>query len=247
MKRIILAILGVGFIALPLYLYATSVGKANGVSETSVGKVMGLGWYTGTQTLGTVNGMTADASSQSHTYNSSNADGYVGKYSMTSWDDAHDGATGNEVLKDDSYTSQAGAYKVGLYWGCRRVFFYFDTSSIPDNATITDVKLHMYGYSAGTNQVVCALKGTQADTLANEEYDSYTGSPYGTCTWAVNAWNVITFNAQGRADINLTGVTKICVMEYTHDFLDSGSTVSNMFGLYFNEDANHKPYLEVYY
>jgi hypothetical protein len=50
-----------GILLIPLMLNAASVGSINGVPAANVGSLNGLNWQSGTKTLGTVGGLTAEA------------------------------------------------------------------------------------------------------------------------------------------------------------------------------------------
>jgi len=193
-----------------------------------------------------------------NTYYSSTADGYVRYFNAETWDEAHDAETGTEVStitqKNDWMIAANYTLKDETYY-INRTFFYFDTSDLPDAATITAAVMSLYRYSnaGGDESDVCAMKGTQADTLAEEDFDSFSGSAYGYADWTggVDRYIGITFNAQGRSDINKTGVTKICCREYSHDYLDVPHTDDGLYdnGCYFADQAGttYDPKLEIDY
>jgi len=171
------------------------------------------------------------------TFYSSTSDGYIQCESAT-WSGSRDAGTG--TVKVDNGESFASA--MATTWSTlahtytiTRSFFYFDTSSLPDNATITSVTLSLYKSEYGESYV-SAQKGTQADTLVLADFDSFTGSEYGHAVWTGSAYKSITFNAQGLSDINKTGTTKICTREYNHDYLnvDSGGSLYRN-GAYYSE------------
>jgi hypothetical protein len=142
-----------------------------------------------------------------------------------------------------AYYGYAGT-KFAIY----RSFFYFDTSPLGASAILSAVDLLIYGYT-NKQSSVCAMKGTQADPYGFDDYDAFSGSEYGHVAWAINQYNTISFNAAGIADINKTGVTKICCREYDHDYLDvSPGTSSYSNGCYFADyGADRAPKLVVTY
>lgn len=167
-------------------------------------------------------------------FDSSASDGRVYNY-HTTWSTCRGATTGTSVSSSDTSYAMESSWD-NTYYRIARGFFYFDTSSIPDNAVITAVVLSVYG---GTyyDSNICAQKGTQAGTLTTADFDSFTGSLYGYVTWEANQYNNITFNTQGRSDIDKAGVTKICIREYSHDYLNSQPSGYNRDTIYFNESS----------
>lgn len=164
-----------------------------------------------------------------NTYYSSTSDGYVEESGTVSWADTRGETTGNIVDSDDHFSTvsmQADhSSKVGQ-WRINRSFFYFDTSDLGAGATVTAAVLKLYGYVESSSDV-CAMKGIQADPLTTADYNNFTGSEYVHANWGINAYQTLTFNAQGKSDVETQGTTKICCREYTHDYLDSAPVGTN--------------------
>ena len=99
--------------------------------------------------------------------------------------------------------------------------------------------------------VVVAQKGTQADTLSAADFDNFTGSEYGHVTVSQkNTTYSITLNATGISDVQTaadnSAVAKICLREYTHDYLNSAPTTGvNVSGISFADNSSNKPYIIV--
>lgn len=247
MKRLFLAVLGVVLLALPLY--AASVGKVSGVTETNCGKVSGLAWQTGTQTLGAVNGLTADGSVPAHTYYAS-SDALIGN-NDNDWDTVHDGVNGG----GGSIINSTGVYltenaHIIIGYNIQRSFLYFDTSSIPAGATIIEAKLYLYGASNPYNTDIQVYEGTQADTLTTDDFDNYGSAWSSNIRIVVGQYNVITLNSTALSGIAKGGTTKICLRQYDHDVLD----VAPLTGVYIvsvysidQEGTDKDPYLSVSY
>lgn len=175
------------------------------------------------------------------------ADGKVQK-SGSDWATVRGAASGG--TPDTSSAALVNALRCsdsgGLIW-VGRSFLYFDTSAI--SGTISAAVLNLYGYDTAQS-TVCAQKGTQADTLEAADFDSFTGDEYGhTSGWSTTGYNSITFNSQGRSDINTTGTTKICIREYAHDYANSapGASTSYNCGMYYADQTgtDKDPYLEI--
>ena len=187
------------------------------------------------------------------------ADGYVELTGAAggSWSSVRDASDGDTSSDSDAYCNTSMYVDAALtgppLWQTAyivsRAFFYFDTFGIGADATITACDLKIYGY-LNANTSVSAQKGTQTDSLTTADYDAFSGSEYGNVAWAIDTYNTISFNAQGISDIEKTGTTKICVREYTYDYLNSEPTANYLNGCYFADDLgsngdNRDPYLDI--
>lgn len=134
-----------------------------------------------------------------------------------------------------------------------RLFLYFDTSALGDNDTVTNCDLYFYSRTSYSGNRLCAQKGTQSDTLSIDDLNSYYGSSYGYANVPSDdnwGWSAIYFNATGKSDINKIGVTKICMREYDHDYLNSAPSLyswygTNTDGLYLRDIGSNYPYLSI--
>jgi len=126
-----------------------------------------------------------------------------------------------------------------------RYFEYFNTSSIPQSAIITSVKLHLYAKEYNPEGVgnISAQQGTQATPLSTSDWTSFSGSTYGfvNVTSSTYANYTITFNSQGINNIVEGGITKICLREYALDCLSLPSWY--ILGIVWSGE----PYLEITY
>lgn len=197
---------------------------------------------------------------------STTADGDI-VMGFSGWDGQHDSTQGT-LLYGGAVTTAAAAWTPGAVWTGTgmflfRDFLYFATGTIPDGDVVDDVKLYVYRTSpSGTycgTQSIMAFAGTQSDTLNVLDFDNYTGAHTGgdesasaisdVASGSCGNWSVMTFNAAGRAIINKTGTTKICLREYEHDVLDVsiGTTEipAGMTGTTFADSPTNKPYIIV--
>jgi len=109
-------------------------------------------------------------------------------------------------------------YDIGL----RRVFFLFDTSSLPDNAVISAATLDFYhnshGNTIGGTPGVVLVSSNPASTsaLANADYDQVGSTAYSdtvALTAMTNGSLVrLTLNASGIAAITPTGISKFAMI-----------------------------------
>jgi len=138
------------------------------------------------------------------------ANAHLDVYNVT-YATAHDAATG--TLGPNIDIGQQGGFMV------YRGYVWFDTSAIPDDATITSAILHLRGSSdhSDTNFNIVIQGGMPAHpeaTLVTTDYNMthYSGN-YGqmnTSAFAIGD-NPITLTAGGLALINVTGTTKFCL------------------------------------
>lgn len=147
---------------------------------------------------------------------------------------------------------QGGDYRI------YRCFFRFDLSAIPAAAEIISAYFWMSTYTNAASAVGCQ-RGTQGLSLDMDNFNSFTGSSFGSGTW--HAYdplkpkeNTILFNAAGLTYIQARfGYTaKICAREWHKDYLNVAPTepdgeIRN--GLFFSEEsqATRKPQLEITY
>lgn len=189
------------------------------------------------------------------TYTETAADGWVSNSALNNWTAAHDNATGeNSGTTGVNHWVDAGTWGSAnnTVYAIDRIFLYFDTTALPDSANITNVVLSLYRPADFTyTSNVSVQKGTQADNLTTADYSSFSGSLYGYVSWSpFNNYKNITFNAAGIADINKAGITKLCVREYNHDYLNVSPvydyTYLNYINLY-ERGAGYYPLLTITY
>jgi hypothetical protein len=123
-------------------------------------------------------------------------------------------AVSGTVSSTDGYLGQLTGYTV------HRLFLFFDTSAIPDDATVTSATLSLYGKTdLSTTDFLMTVQNGQptypTDPLAttdyNKAYYSDDGGSLTTDGLSTVAYNDITLNSTGESWISLTGTTKLCV------------------------------------
>jgi hypothetical protein len=101
-----------------------------------------------------------------------------------------------------------------------RGFLFFNTSAIPDGATITATTLRLYGETdVSTQDFTIVLQNGQpmnpSDPLQNINYfyGNYSGNGgfLNTSSFSVIGYNSISLNNSGKSWINKTGITKLCL------------------------------------
>jgi len=193
------------------------------------------------------------------TFYSSSGDGYVKYANAADWATAQGSADGNAVdytSADNGEFCEVGIEGDGQY-RITRGFLPFDTSGLPDTATILAATLSIY---ADSNVIdddndgddwINIVQASQAATnqLVNGDYDTCGDSVDDPTEGATridigninaNQYNTWTLNATGRGWISKTGYTKLGVRE-GHDCLDNayvgGTGTYNRMGAYNSEET----------
>lgn len=190
--------------------------------------------------------------------------------SQTAWDEFHDETTG-EALQTGSTQHDCGIGHNGKYYGYR-AHLSFDTSAIPDAATITNSSFNVYlstitdnlGGVDGALTIGPSL-GPDNAALSNSYFGDIgtddgvtTGQAYvtpnlkfaddtdlGSLTAA--AYNSIDFNATGLTYISKTGYTKVAMKE-GHDTNDTFPNSNSLSRWTWNSsESTNDPYLEITY
>ncbi|MBI4714053.1 DNRLRE domain-containing protein, partial [Candidatus Uhrbacteria bacterium] len=198
-------------------------------------------------------------------------DGWIYKNSA-SWDTAHDATSGGYTSSTGTY-GQVGTYKSTSSYFIARSFLPFDTSSIPDDATVTSAALNVYVYLK-TNQdndgddFVSVVQASQPNTSTLSTADYYLAGSVNSPTEGIDTnerkdiTNVTTYsylsftlNTTGLGWISKIDATKLALRE-GHDVIDSAFTSSSTTATTYNRllyrsseysGVSYDPYLEVTY
>lgn len=164
--------------------------------------------------------------------------------------------------------AQAAAGGSATDWMIGRNHLHFDTSSLPDGATIVSARLRLYGHAVyvksghSSSSVVVLLEShTPAGSPLTESPDTYTLSNDNCgstelaarkthAAWVDNGYNDFDLNTAGKAIINKTGTTRFCLRQAC-DVDNSPPAVGAAHAFYFypsEESGTSKdPILEVTY
>lgn len=156
----------------------------------------------------------------------------------------------------DAHFENVGQAWVDPNYHIYRDGFFFDTSSIPDAATVFAATLSLYGYSDGadTDFDVTTINGTDLnDPLVNADYgdildDTVSWGSLNTAAWITTGYNNIELNAIGRANINKAGVTKLALRS-SRDISATQPTGNEYVGIWMTEEegTDKDPMLTVMY
>jgi len=135
-------------------------------------------------------------------------------------------------------------------------FTFFNTSAIPDDATITSATLSLYGEVDASDQdfFLIIQNGQPAsphDPLQSDDYyhGNYSGNggSLNTTGFSSSGYNNITLNSTGRSWINKTGMTKLCLRS-SRDINSIAPTINEYVRIYTSEQGSgYKPKLIVVY
>ena len=204
------------------------------------------------------------------TFYSSQNDGvcYYTSNTNRSWATQHDAAASEVVLDNPGGETLIAGIGVGnaanTFRNLIRSFFLFDTSSLPDGATITSATISIYGTNKdATNDVPAPDIGLVATTPASDtaiatgDYDqqgtTLLSNTISYNSWSTTGYNTFTLNASGLSAISKTGITKLGFRiesdrtntAPTGDIFYSG--VKRVFGYFYTNNASVDPKLEITY
>lgn len=197
-------------------------------------------------------------------------DGSMYKNGST-WEESHDATSAGGANSTGTVaTVRSGATAAGAY-SLNRAFLAFDTSSIPDDAIITDATVYLYVLDKEDSDNdgddwITIIEGLQASSStlttadwvdAGDSIDNPTEGINGSdridlTSVATGAYTSFSLNATGQSWISLTGDTQFALRE-GHDAIDSayvGSpSTANKLLFYTSEYAGevYDPYIEITY
>jgi|GEM_PF-5247418 len=191
------------------------------------------------------------------TFYGETGDGYL--YAKT---DAHF-SEAREATSADEKDTTAETIRIGLEYNVAdkyrfyRGFLYFDTSSLPDNATITaaTLKIYLVGnltlLSTGIKVILFHASDRPSDPLSYSDFNlnhyASGGADDITVYTGQSGYQIFTLNATGYSWINLTGKTAFCLRTEQ----DVSPTLPNLYMLvdFYSADkgVGYRPVLEVTY
>ncbi len=197
-------------------------------------------------------------------YYTTAGDGYISR-SDPLWGNVHDGPSGAPDYLSDVMIVGSREFIGSNNYEITRSFIPFDTSPLPDGATITSATLHIYINTMvwddqDANAFIVVLAPTyQLDhtQLISTDYDKcgLTHSPLeGSSRVSWNSlnlgWNNIPLDSMGMSWINKVGITKLGLRE-GHDIIDDPIDVdlTNVMTIRSLESigVTYDPYLEITY
>jgi hypothetical protein len=141
------------------------------------------------------------------------SDGEVGNTNCNSWDQCRNAAQGNLAYSTFEGATVASRYEAGKY-DVKRVFFTFDTSAVPVNATIVSARLNFYAgpYQNGSTRRVHVVDSFQGVPLTSSDFNHIGFISGGFADLVSDTWKQIPLNPTGLTWIVKGGVTKFALI-----------------------------------
>jgi hypothetical protein len=207
----------------------------------------------------------------SPTYYTSASDGYAANSGT--------GATGADAIasarnKTTSYIGTSSTAMPVYYWGyntaggqpctptvyLERAYLYFDTSALPNDATITGATLSLYSVNKGLNNSAFTVFVTNGqptyphDPLQSADWTitgySGNGGEVAYAAIAASGYTAITLNATGIGWINTTGTTKLSLINKEFDYnqvFENGTDASWWQFYAYEQGVGYRPKIDVTY
>ncbi len=184
------------------------------------------------------------------TFYADTADAELIRNNYSTWNTTRNATSANNIYTgfvDGTMAAYFTTTPNNLY-GINRLFTFFDTSSIPSEATIISAEIHLYAgpYQHGSNQIHIV------DTWANlplgvNDYSRLSFISGGTfISPPTNSWIVIPFNSTGLTWIMKGSITKLALIN-NFDLTNTAPTGQNDMDISMGEDTTYRPYLVVSY
>lgn len=146
----------------------------------------------------------------------------------------------------------------GSQYKVERSMLYFDTSSIPNEATFTSANLSIYVYWDGTtvdfNLTIQSGQPTYPhDPMVTTDFNqtwynsSGSGGSKNTTTFNFSGYNNISFNATGLTFINSSDTTKLCLRSSREIIALAPATTENFNFYTYEKGAGYRPTLYATY
>ena len=170
------------------------------------------------------------------------------------WTTARNAATGSDYTNYAATTNYIQTYYTSGNYKIMRTFLPFDTSALPDDATISAATSSVFCYSdtkdVGDFVVVAGNQASQSAVVAGD-YDGMGSTEFGRIEPRESRRNNIVLNASGRGFINKTGYTKLGIVT-SYDFdntapVDGTSEMGIPIGTSERAGTVYDPYLSVTY
>lgn len=131
-------------------------------------------------------------------------------------------------------------------YAIRRVFLYFDTTSIPEMATISSATLSFYAgpYQEGSN-LIHVIQSFGEKWYSPSDFNNIRALSGGSVDANKNQWNELVFNPSGLESIKPNGWTNI-VLIHDYDLNDILPTNPNNLVIS-RANSGHRPYMTIKY
>jgi len=151
---------------------------------------------------------------------------------QATWSAVRSSLKGKLVYGDDTLKLGIGAkiITVGVafdLYQIERGFLFFDTSALPDDATIVEASLFVYKISGDLSQELSLFGTTVANGLLTVyDFDNFGTELFGSSQYGGLGYKEIVLNVSGIATINKTGWTQFCLRNSAFDYGNVPPTVT---------------------
>jgi hypothetical protein len=177
------------------------------------------------------------------------ADGEVlNRWCNSDWNSCRNASMGNARWEGLTVGTVGATLEAGGDYTIERIFFFFDTSSIPTNAQITGATLNVYAgqYQQG-NKTIHVARSTANIPLTIADFSKVEFVSGGsTAPSSPYTWMSINLNAVALDWIVKGGMTKLALVHHM-DLNNIEPTAANDVLVALAEDAQHRAYLVITY
>jgi len=170
----------------------------------------------------------------------------IGNVYCSDWEACRIAATGNHLITGYDWTTVSAGLDRAQY-DVRRLFLYFDTSTIPADAQVTRVTLRLYGgpYQVG-NTTLHVVRSTAQYPPTSADYAQFVNVSGGSTYFLPNAWSEIVFGAEATGWIFKGGMTRLALL-HDFDLRDLAPSASNNGHIAMGDVGGGRPMLVITY
>ncbi|MFA6306294.1 MAG: FG-GAP-like repeat-containing protein [Patescibacteria group bacterium] len=221
-------------------------------SETATTTVEAFKKQTGNNLIGMIFGVGATAATS--TIYSGSGDGRTNQ-ANADWNTCRNATTGNDASYTQNYLTPTVSKDATLYY-IGRSNIPADTSSLPDDTTISEATLHVYkegGAGTGTTSLaVVTTSQASPISLTAADYDQYGSADLGNFEVSTSDANETEYTASisdPEANISKTGYTMLGLRDKTYDMNNLPQTGYYYTHLHSSEytGTDYDPYYEITY
>lgn len=176
------------------------------------------------------------------------ADAEIGNIECAQWLPCHNASAGNFFLGGYANATVESTFdSTRQVYNLKRIFLFFDTSALPDQAVITRATLRFYSgpWQSGNTavHVVASSAGFPPDA---GDFGALTYASGGTATPGANQWAEISLNSGALAWIHPTGRTSLALI-HALDLANTTPTTPNSLLIALGENTANGPALVITY